>query len=56
VTYTSSEADRETRRIYGRSIDAALERCTPMPFSKEMAAAIAGRPIAIRFIDNRVEN
>lgn len=56
VTYTSSEADPETRRSYGRAIDAALERCTPMPFSKEMGAAIAGRPIAIRFIDDRDEN
>ena len=53
VTYTSSDADPETRRIYGRAIDAALERCTPMPFSNEMGAAIAGRPISIRFIDER---
>ncbi|MPZ38112.1 MAG: hypothetical protein GEU95_08600 [Rhizobiales bacterium] len=53
VTYTSSDADPETRRIYGRAIDAALERCTPMPFSEKMGAAIAGRPISIRFIDNR---
>ena len=53
VTYTSSEADPDTRRSYGRAVDAALERCTPMPFSKEMGAAIAGRPIAIRFIDDR---
>jgi hypothetical protein len=56
VTYTTSEADPETKRIYGRAIDAAIERCTPMPFSKEMGAAIAGRPIAIRFVDNRTEN
>ena len=56
VTYTSTEADPDTRRIYGRAIDAALERCTPMPFSKEMGGAIAGRPIAIRFVDDRNEN
>jgi hypothetical protein len=56
VTYTSSGADPDTRRVYGRAIDAALERCTPMPFGKEMGAAIAGRPIAVRFIDSRREN
>jgi hypothetical protein len=56
VTYTSSEADPDTRRIYGQAIDAALARCTPMPFSREMGAAVAGRPIAIRFIDDRNEN
>jgi hypothetical protein len=53
VTYTSSDADPETRRIYSRAIDAALERCTPMPFTKEMGAAVAGRPIAIRYVDDR---
>jgi len=53
VTYTSKEVDAETRRIYGRAVDAAIERCTPMPFSKEMGAAVAGRPITVRFIDNR---
>ena len=56
VTYTSSEAGPDTRRIYGRAIDAALERCTPMPFSKGMGAAVAGRPIAIRFVDDRNNN
>jgi hypothetical protein len=55
VTYTSGEADAGTRRIYGRAVDAAIERCTPMPFSKEMGAAVAGRPIAIRFVDDRPE-
>jgi hypothetical protein len=53
VTYTSSEAGAEARGNYRRAVDAALERCTPMPFSKAMGGAIAGRPIAIRFIDDR---
>jgi hypothetical protein len=53
VTYTSTEAGAEARRIYGRAVDAAIERCTPMPFSEEMGAAVAGRPIAIRFVDDR---
>jgi hypothetical protein len=53
VTYTTTEADAETRRIYSRAVDAAIERCTPMPFSKEMGGAVAGRPIAIRFVDDR---
>jgi hypothetical protein len=53
VTYTSSEASSEVRDRYRRAVDAALERCTPMPFSKEMGGAVAGRPIAIRFVDDR---
>ena len=55
VTYTSSEAGAEARGIYRRAVDNALERCTPMPFSKEMGGAIAGRPVSIRFIDDREE-
>ena len=53
VTYTSRDADDDTRRAWHEAIDAALARCTPMPFSGAMAGAIAGRPIAIRFVDDR---
>ena len=53
VTYSSGEAGPDTRRIYSHAIDAALARCTPMPFSREMGAAIAGRPISVRVIDDR---
>ena len=53
VTYTSRDADDDTRRAYRDAIDAALARCTPMPFGKGLGGAIAGRPIAIRFVDDR---
>jgi hypothetical protein len=35
------------------AINAVLKRCTPLPFSKVMGDAIAGRPIVIRFVDDR---
>jgi hypothetical protein len=38
---------------YGAAINAALKRCTPLPFNKVMGDAIAGRPIVIRFVDDR---
>jgi hypothetical protein len=53
LTYASPEASREERDVYRHAIDAALDRCTPMPFTKGLGGAIAGRPIAIRFVDNR---
>jgi hypothetical protein len=53
VTYTNKDADSDTRRGYRRAIDAAIERCTPMPFTAAMGGAIAGRTISIRFIDKR---
>ena len=47
-TYSSHEAPD-----YRDAVDAALKRCTPLHFSKSMAGAVAGRPIAIRFVDER---
>jgi len=41
------------RDTYRDAVDAALKRCTPLHFSKGMAGAVAGRPIAIRFVDER---
>jgi hypothetical protein len=32
---------------------AALARCTPLHFGNGMGGAVAGRPIASRFVDNR---
>ena len=53
VTYTSPDAPHEVRDIYHRAINAALTRCTPLPFTAGMGGAVAGRPIDIRFVDNR---
>jgi hypothetical protein len=52
-TYSSHDAPADVRDIYGSAIDAALKRCTPLPFSKGMGDAISGRPIVIRFVDDR---
>lgn len=41
------------RNTYRDAVDAAMKRCTPLHFSKSMAGAVAGRPIAIRFVDER---
>jgi len=53
VTYASHDAPLEVRDVYRDAVNAALARCTPLHFSKGMAGAVAGRPIAIRFVDNR---
>jgi hypothetical protein len=52
-TYSSHEVSAETREVYRDAVDAALKRCTPLHFSEGMAGAVAGRPIAIRFVDDR---
>jgi hypothetical protein len=53
MTYSSHEAPAATRDVYRDAIDAALKRCTPLHFSEGMARAVTGRPIAIRFVDDR---
>ncbi len=53
VTYASHDAPADVRDTYRDAVEAALARCTPLHFSKGMAGAVAGRPIAIRFVDNR---
>jgi hypothetical protein len=53
VTYSSHDAPEDVRDVYRDAVNAALARCTPLHFSKEMGGAVAGRPIAIRFVDNR---
>ena len=35
------------------AVNAAIARCVPLHFSDGMGGAVAGRPIAIRFVDNR---
>jgi hypothetical protein len=53
VTYSSRDASAEVRSVYRDAVNAALARCMPLHFSDDMAGAVAGRPIAIRFVDER---
>jgi hypothetical protein len=53
MTYASHDAPAEVREKYRGAIDAALKRCTPLKFTDAMGGAVAGRPIAIRFVDQR---
>jgi hypothetical protein len=53
VTYATHGVSLETRDIYFKAIMAALRRCMPLPLTEGLAGAIAGRPVAIRYVDNR---
>jgi hypothetical protein len=55
LTYeTPNVSDDERRMYYGVLMD-ALKRCSPLPVSESLGAAIAGRPFTFRFNDNRTE-
>jgi len=53
VTYASPDAPPAARDMYHDAIMAALERCMPLRFTPGLGGAVAGRPIAIRYVDNR---
>jgi hypothetical protein len=53
MTYFSEGASADTRAAYLKAINASLDSCLPLKFSGGLGGAIAGRPIAIRYVDNR---
>jgi hypothetical protein len=53
VTFVTPDTPPEVRQTYLDAITASLKRCTPLPFTPGLGGALAGRPIAIRFIDDR---
>lgn len=53
VTYSTAGAPADTRADYLKAINASLAACLPLKFTGELGGALAGRPIAIRYVDNR---
>jgi hypothetical protein len=53
ITYETPGASEEERLAYRVAMAEALRRCTPLPFTDALGGALAGRPMTVRFIDNR---
>jgi hypothetical protein len=53
MTYATAEAPADIRATYLKAISASLDACLPLKFSGALGGALAGRPIAIRYVDNR---
>lgn len=53
VTYATPDAPEQTRDTYRAAINEALDRCAPLPLTKGLGGAIAGKAIMIRYVDNR---
>jgi hypothetical protein len=53
VTYATAGVPADTRALYLKAIDASLTACVPLKFTAGLGGALAGRPIAIRYVDNR---
>src|SRR5262245_21205172 len=53
VTYATAGVPGDTRDTYLKAINASLSACMPLKFTGGLGGALAGRPIAIRYVDNR---
>ena len=53
MTYATADASADTRAAYIKAINASLDACVPLKFTGGLGGALAGRPIAIRYVDNR---
>ena len=53
LTFATSGVPADVRDTYLKAINSSLDACIPMKFSDGLAGALAGRPIAIRYVDNR---
>jgi len=53
LTFATSGASADTRTTYLKAINASLDGCLPLKLTPGLAGALAGRPIAIRYVDNR---
>jgi hypothetical protein len=56
ITFATSGVPADTRETYLKAINASLDACIPMKFTDGLGGALAGRPIAIRYVDNRELN
>ena len=53
LTFATAGVSADTRAAYLKAIDASLAGCGPLKFTGGLGGALAGRPIAIRYVDNR---
>jgi hypothetical protein len=53
LTFATVGASADTRATYLKAINASLDACVPLKLTDSLGGALAGRPIAIRYVDNR---
>jgi hypothetical protein len=53
MTFATSGASADNRSSYLKAINDSLNACLPMKFSDGLGGALAGRPLMVRFVDNR---
>lgn len=54
-TFSTPGVSPEIRAAYQRAVVDMLSRCTPLPITRELGDAIAGRPFVIPIVETRKE-
>jgi hypothetical protein len=53
LTFATPQAGGEVRTRYADAVSGSLAGCTPLPLTAGLGGAVAGRPIMVRYVDNR---
>jgi hypothetical protein len=53
LTFATAGVPSEVRETYFKAINDSIGACVPLKFTGNLGGALAGRPIAIRYVDNR---
>jgi hypothetical protein len=53
MTFATAGVPAEVRETYFKAINDSIGACVPLKFTGNLGGALAGRPIAIRYVDNR---
>ena len=53
MTFATQGAPADVRNTYLKAINDSLGTCVPLKFTGNLGGALAGRPITIRYVDNR---
>jgi hypothetical protein len=53
ITFATVGTPADVRDTYFKAISDSLQHCVPLNFTGGLGGAVAGRPIAIRYVDNR---
>ena len=53
LTFATAGVPAEVRTTYFQAINDFIGACVPLKFTGNLGGALAGRPIAIRYVDNR---
>jgi hypothetical protein len=53
LTFATAGVSADVRDTYLKAINTSLDACVPLKFTGALGGALAGRPIAIRYVDNR---